>query len=188
VPKTCGKCHPKELDNFENSTHFQKLESNKLAPTCTTCHHPHTFTTPNPEDFRNSCGTCHTITNKIAPFEIPLKAEDMLRKVNKLQFNIKVAQEDIFWAEKNGTDVTQAKKYTDNALKTYGDLAPMWHEFNMTHFEEEINSANMDVKKAEEIVKPTPIESTTASPKAPGFSGFAGLITLLTVFYMLRRK
>jgi hypothetical protein len=99
-----------------------------------------------------------------------------------------VAQEDIFWAEKNGTDVTQAKKYTDNALKTYGDLAPMWHEFNMTHFEEEINSANMDVKKAEEIVKPTPIESTTASPKAPGFSGFAGLITLLTVFYMLRRK
>jgi hypothetical protein len=188
VPKTCGKCHPKELNNFENSTHFQKLESNKLAPTCTTCHHPHEFTKPNPEDFRSSCGTCHTITNKIAPFEIPLKAEDMLRKVNYLKFNIETAQKDIFWAERNGTDVTQAKGYTDNALKTYENLAPMWHEFNMTHFEDEINSANMDVKKAENIVNPTTTPSKTASPGAPGFAGLTVLISLMAVFYMLRRK
>ena len=188
VPNTCGKCHPKELDNFENSTHFQKLESLKLAPTCTTCHHPHTFTTPNPEEFRNSCGNCHSVYKKVAPYDIPLKAEDLLRKVNKLKFNIEMARQDIFWAEKNGTDVVQAKKYTDNALNTLGNLAPMWHEFNLTHFEVEIDSANMDVKKAEEIVKPTTTPSKTASPKAPGFEGFAGLITLMAVFYMRRRK
>lgn len=188
VPKTCGKCHPKELDNFENSRHFQKLESLKLAPTCTTCHHPHAFTTPNPEDFRNSCGNCHSVSKKVAPFDVPLKAEDMLRKVNKLQFNIEMAQQDIFWAERNGTDVAQAKIYTDNALKIYRNLAPMWHEFNMTHFEVEIDSANKDVKKAEDIVKPTTTPSKTASPKAPGFTGFAGLITLMAVFFMLRKK
>ena len=45
-------------------------------------------------------------------------------------------RQDIFWAKKNGTDVGQAEKYTDNALKTLGDLAPMWHEFNLTHFED----------------------------------------------------
>jgi hypothetical protein len=99
-----------------------------------------------------------------------------------------VAQEDIFWAERNGTDVAQAKIYTDNALKIYGNLAPMWHEFNMTHFEDEIDSANMEVKKAEDIVKPTITPSKTASPKVPGFEGLAGLISLITVFYMLRRK
>lgn len=188
VPKTCGKCHPKELDNFENSAHFQKLESLKLAPTCTTCHHPHEFTTPNPEDFRNSCGNCHSVSKKVAPFDVPLKAEDMLRKVNKLQFNIEMAQQDIFWAERNGTDVSQAKIYTGNALKIYKNLAPMWHEFNMTHFEVEIDSANMEVKKAQDLVKPTTTPSKTASPKAPGFAGFAGLITLMAVFYMHRRK
>jgi hypothetical protein len=188
VPKTCGKCHPKELDNFENSTHYQKLESNKLAPTCTTCHHPHAFTTPNPEDFRNSCGSCHSVSNKIAPFDTPLKAEDMLRKVNKLQFNIEMAQQDIFWAQKNGTDVAQAKIYTENALKTLENLAPMWHEFNLTHFEVEIDSANMEVKKAEDIVKPTTTPLKTASPGTPGFEGFAGLISLLAVFYMRRMK
>ena len=67
-----------------------------------------------------------------------------------------MARQDIFWAKKNGTDVAQAEKYTDNALKTLGDLAPMWHEFNLTHFEDEIDSANMDIKNAEDLVKPAP--------------------------------
>ena len=188
VPNTCGKCHPKELDNFENSTHFQKLESLKLAPTCTTCHHPHTFTVLNPEDFRNSCGNCHSVYTKVAPYDIPLRAEDLLRKVNKLKFNIEMARQDIFWAEKNGTDVVQAKKYTDSALNTLGNLAPMWHEFNLTLFEDEINSANMEVKKAQDLVKPTIIPSKTASPTVPGFEGLAGIISLMAVFYKLRQK
>jgi len=188
VPKTCGKCHPKELDNFENSTHYKKLESLQLAPTCTTCHHPHTFTVLNPEDFRNSCGNCHSVYKKIAPYDIPLRAEDMLRKVNKLKFNIETAKQDIFWAKKNGTDVMQAERYTDNALATLGNLAPMWHEFNLTHFEDAINSANSDVNKAEALVKPTPSPTNTAAPGVPGFAGITGLISLMAVFYILRRK
>ncbi len=188
VPDTCGKCHPKELDNFKNSIHFQKLESLKLAPTCTTCHHPHTFTVLNPEDFRNSCGNCHSVYKKVAPYDIPLKAEDMLRKVNKLKFNIEMASQDIFWAEKNGTDVVQAKKFTDNALKILGNLAPMWHEFNLTHFEVEIDSANMEVKKAEDIVRPATTTSKTASPKASGFSSLTGLISMVAVFYIFLKK
>jgi hypothetical protein len=188
VPKTCGKCHSQELDNFENSTHFKKLESLQLAPTCTTCHHPHNFTVLNPEDLRNSCGTCHSIYTKVAPYDIPLKAEDMLRKVNKLKFNIEMAKQDIFWAKQNGTDVGQADIYADNALKTLGALAPMWHEFNLTHFEDEINSANMEVNKAEELVKPTPTPTKTAAPKVPGFAGITVLISIMAVFYILRRK
>lgn len=188
VPNTCGKCHQKELDNFENSTHYKKLESLKLAPTCTTCHHPHEFTTPNPEEFRDSCGNCHSVSKKVAPFDIPLRAEDLLRRVNKLKFNIEMARQDIFWAEKNGTDVVQAKRYTDNAINTLGNLAPMWHEFNLTHFEVEIDSANMDVKKAQDLVNPATTPTKTASPKAPGFAGITGIVTLMAVFHMLRRK
>lgn len=188
VPKTCGKCHARELANFENSKHFQKLEALKLAPTCTTCHAPHTFTVMNPEEFRQSCGNCHSVYKKVAPYDIPLKAEDMLRKVNKLKFNIETARQDIFWAKKNGTDVTQAEAYTDNALKVLGNLAPMWHEFNLTHFEVEIDSANKEVKKAQDIVKPAPTPTKTAAPKTPGFMGLPGIISLLAVFYILKRK
>ena len=188
VPKTCGKCHSRELNNFENSKHFQKLEALKLAPTCTTCHAPHTFTVMNPEEFRQSCGNCHSVYKKVAPYDIPLKAEDMLRKVNKLKFNIEIARQDIFWAKKNGTDVSQAEAYTDNALRVLGNLAPMWHEFNLTHFEVEIDSANKEVKKAQDIVKPAPTPTKTAAPKTPGFMGLPVIISLLAVFYILKRK
>ena len=189
VPKTCGECHSKELDNFENSTHYKKLESLQLAPTCTTCHIPHTFTIMNPEDFRNSCGNCHSVYKKVAPYDIPLKAEDMLRKVNKLKLNIDNARQDIFWAKKNGTDVATAEKYTDNALKTLGDLAPMWHEFNLTHFEDVINSANSEIKNAMDIVKPAPVPTEIpTAPGLPGFMGITGIISLMAVFYILRKK
>lgn len=188
VPKTCGKCHSKELANFENSKHFQRLEALKLAPTCTTCHVPHTFTVMNPEEFRQSCGNCHSVYKKVAPYDIPLKAEDLLRKVNKLKFNIEIARQDIFWAKKNGTDVAQAEAYTDSALRTLQNLAPMWHEFNLTHFEDEIDSASVEVKKAQELVKPTPTPTKTVTPTTPGFMGFPVIISLLAVFYILRRK
>lgn len=188
VPKTCGNCHPKELTNFENSKHFQRLEALKLAPTCTTCHVPHTFTVMNPEDFRTTCGNCHSVYTKVAPYDIPLRAEDLLRKVNKLKFNIDMAREDIFWAKKNGTDVTQAEAYTDNALNILQNLAPMWHEFNLTHFEDEIDAANKEVKKAEELVKPTPAPAKTAVPATPGFISLTGFISLLAVLYLIRKK
>jgi len=188
VPKTCGKCHTKELSNFENSKHYQKLESLKLAPTCTTCHAPHTFSVMNPENFRILCGNCHSIDKKVAPYDIPLKAEDLLGKVNKLKFNIKTAQEDIYWAKQNGTDVSQAEAYNDNAIQTLSDLAPMWHEFNLTHFGDQIDTANRNVAKAKDIVKQPIAPEKTTAPKTPGFLGFFGITALMTLSYILRKK
>src|SRR3990172_3312620 len=156
VHQTCGKCHSNELESFEMSNHYKKLEALKTAPTCTTCHAPHTFKVLNPEEFRNFCGICHSVYKKVAPYDIPVQAEYLLGKVNKLKFNIEIIRQDIFWAKKNGTDVTMAEQYSDSALKTVQDLAPMWHEFNLTHFEDSLDYANKEVKKAEEIVKPAP--------------------------------
>lgn len=190
VPETCGKCHQKELTSFQSSKHYQKLEAFKLAPTCTTCHIPHKFTIMNPEDFRYSCGNCHSVTKKIADFEVPLKAEEMISKLNKLKYNIEITKQDIFLAKRNGTDVTQAEQYADDALKILGSLAPMWHEFNLTHFEVELDSANKNIKKAQAIVKPTPgptIQKTKA-PGLPGFEGLAGIVSLSAVLYLIRRK
>ena len=98
-------------------------------------------------------------------------------------------KQDIFWAKKNGTDVAQAEKYTDNALKTLGELAPMWHEFNLTHFEDVIDSANSEIQNAEDIVKPTAVPTKVpTAPGMPGFVGITGIISLMAVFYILRKK
>ncbi len=188
VPETCGKCHSKELNSFQSSKHYQKLEALETAPTCTTCHAPHTFNVLNPEEFRNFCGNCHSVYKKVAPYDIPLRAEDMLGRVNKLKFNIDMANQDIFWAKKNGTDVTQAQEHADNALSMLDNMTVLWHEFNLTHFEDELNSADKEVKAAEDIVKPAPTASETVPPKAPGFSGAAGIVSLLAVLYILKKK
>ncbi len=188
VPKTCGNCHPNEKTNFENSKHYQKLEALKTAPTCTTCHAPHTFKVLNPEEFRNFCGNCHSVYKKVAPYDVPVQADYLLGKVAKLKFDIEMANQDIFWAKKNGTDTTQAKVHADNALKTLQNLAPMWHEFNLTHFEDEVDSANKEVKEAEGLVKPTPTPSKTVPPQSPGFIGLAGIISLLAVLYILKKR
>lgn len=187
VPQTCGKCHSNELEGFEKSNHYKKLEALQLAPTCTTCHAPHTFKVLNPEEFRNFCGNCHSVYKKVAPYDIPVQAEYLLGKVNILKFNIEITRQDIFLAKKNGTDVATAEQYSDSALKTVQDLSPMWHEFNLTHFEDSVNFANNEVKKAEDIVKPTP--GPTKTPvSSPGFLSMSVVISLLIVIYLLRRK
>lgn len=188
VPKTCGNCHAKELTSFEDSKHYQKLEALKLAPTCTTCHAPHTFTILNQEDFRNFCGNCHSISKKIAPYDIPVQAEYLLGQVNKLKFNIEISNQDIFWAKKKGTDVTEAQKHVDNAINTLGTLAGLWHEFNLTHFEDELDLANNEVKKAESIVNPTPVPTRTESPRTPGFSSIIGMISFMAVAYLIKKS
>lgn len=189
VPNTCGKCHSKELTNFQSSKHYQKLEALKLAPTCTTCHAPHRFTLLNPEEFRNFCGTCHSLYKKVAPFDIPVKAEYLLGNVNKLKFNIEMANKDIFWAKQNGTDTVQAQKHADNALETLGTLAVMWHEFNLTHFEDELKSANAEVIRAENIVNPpAPSPTKTKARETPGFNGIFALISMAAVLFFIRKN
>jgi ribosomal protein S27AE len=188
VPQTCGKCHSNELASFEKSNHYKKLEALQTAPTCTTCHAPHTFMVLNPEDFRNFCGSCHSVYKNVAPYEIPVQAEYLLGKVNKLKFDIETTREDIFLAKENGTNVTLAEQYSDSALKTVQDLAPMWHEFNLTHFEDSVNSANNEIKMAEDIVKPAPTPTQTTTPSVPGFLSLSGIISLLAVVYLLRKN
>ncbi|KCZ73529.1 formate-dependent nitrite reductase, periplasmic cytochrome c552 subunit [Candidatus Methanoperedens nitroreducens] len=188
VPETCGNCHPKELDNFEGSKHYQKLEALKLAPTCTTCHAPHTFRVLNPEEFRKFCGNCHSVYTKVAPYDIPVRAEYMLEQVNKLKFRIDMANQDIFWAKKNGTDVTEAQGYVDSALKKLGNMAILWHEFNLTHFEDELDSANREVKKAGDIVGPDTTPAKPAPAQAPGFTGLSVMVSLLAVLYIIRKR
>ncbi|VVB89485.1 Cytochrome c3 [uncultured archaeon] len=188
VPNTCGRCHTKELSSFQSSKHYQRLEALKTAPTCTTCHAPHTFRVLNPEDFRNFCGNCHSVYKKVAPYDIPVQADYLLGKVNKLKFNIEMANQDIFWAKKNGTDVTQAQSDVDNALATVQNLAPMWHEFNLTHFEDEVDSASKDVQKAEEIVKPAQTPLSTPAPKAPGFIGLFALMAVLAALHIMKKN
>lgn len=64
IPKTCGKCHIKVLEEFKASVHGQVwIKGGKNAPTCVTCHLPHQVVATDRKDYKLSiiqtCGSCH---------------------------------------------------------------------------------------------------------------------------------
>jgi len=100
-----------------------------------------------------------------------------------------MANKDIFWAKQNGTDTVQAQKHADNALETLGTLAVMWHEFNLTHFEDELKSANAEVIRAENIVNPpAPSPTKTEARGSPGFTGIFVLISIAAILFFMKRN
>ncbi|GBD93091.1 doubled CXXCH motif [bacterium BMS3Abin05] len=79
VAKTCGKCHPKEYNNFEKSIHAKALNKHKSeAPTCINCHGGHTIESPKQKTssvyasrIPDTCSKCHGSIKVVGPFGIP---------------------------------------------------------------------------------------------------------------------
>jgi hypothetical protein len=189
VPKTCGKegCHLVELEHFENSMHYQRLQAVKLAPSCSTCHAPHTFKVLDPEVFRGFCIQCHYV-GKVAPVEVPTKAEYALEAAEKLKHEITEVRRDILFAEKEGKDVGTAKAEIDKAVKVINDLPETWHAFNLENFEQQEEIAKKAIAAARQQVSPTPTPTLTptATPPTPGF-GIAAAILGIFAIAVLRR-
>ena len=68
IPETCGKCHDKELAEFNRSIHGRAMEKGiKDAPTCIDCHGEHDIEPPKSDESataaqtvsRSTCPRCH---------------------------------------------------------------------------------------------------------------------------------
>ncbi len=189
VPNTCGRdgCHPDELKQFKNSMHYQRLQAVKLAPSCSTCHAPHTFKVLDPEVFRGFCIQCHYV-GKVAPIDVPVKAEYALKTASKLSREITKVKDDIFWSKKQGKDVTAAEESIEEAVAVINRLPLMWHAFNLDNFENEEKIAKTAIEKAKESLGELPTPTPTPTPvESPGFGVTAGVIGLLIVVLLRKR-
>jgi hypothetical protein len=190
VPRTCGKegCHPVELEQFENSMHYQRLQAVKLAPSCSTCHAPHTFKVLEPEVFRGFCIQCHYV-GKVAPVEIPTEAEYALESAARITREITSIQEKITLAKKEGKDMTVAQKNLDEAIAVVIKLPELWHAFNLKNFEEQEKIAKNSIDAArKEVVpeEPTPTPVETAAPGTPGFGIIAAGLGVFAIAVLRR--
>ncbi len=67
IPKTCGKCHKKEYEDFAKSEHFESFKMGvRDAPVCTDCHVEHRILPPwdpgspvYPSNVPKTCADCH---------------------------------------------------------------------------------------------------------------------------------
>lgn len=188
VPRTCGQegCHVDELEQFENSMHYQRLQAVKLAPSCSTCHTPHSFKVLDPEVFRGFCTKCHYV-GKVAPIEVPTEAEYALEAAARLSREITSVQEKITFARMEGKDVSAAQKELDKAIAVVNKLPELWHAFNLKNFEEQEKIAKESIDAARRMLepeKPTPTPTTT--PATPGFGVLAAILGLFAVAILRR--
>jgi hypothetical protein len=67
LPRTCGGCHIGPFVAFQESRHFELLESGETAaPSCSTCHGTVAGQLPSPKGLLNYCSSCHG-PDEIAP-------------------------------------------------------------------------------------------------------------------------
>lgn len=183
TPEMCGKCHESQLVEFKNSKHFKKLESGEEgpAPACITCHQAHSVRVLTASEIEDFCSNCHNGITGINP-AVPKKAETALSSVNELQVEISKARSAIITAKASGKDVTAAEMDLESARTILKNTPSVWHRFNLTYFETEVQRGIADALKAKNATAQA--QAAPSPTKASGFEGIL-LISGLIAAYLL---
>jgi predicted CXXCH cytochrome family protein len=186
TPETCGKCHEPELAEFKSSQHFKKLESGEEgpAPACITCHQAHSVRVLTASEIEDFCSNCHNRVTGIDP-AVPKKAEKALSSVNELQVEISKARSAVITAKASGKDVTAAEADLESARTILKNTPSVWHRFNLTYFDNEVQQGIAEAQKAESATAQA--QAAPSPTKAPGFEGML-LISGLIAAYFLKRN
>jgi len=185
TPDMCGQCHAPELDEFKSSQHFKKLESGQEgpAPACITCHQAHSVRVLTSSEIEDFCSNCHNQITGINP-AVPKKAENALSSIKELQLEISTARSSVLAAKAMGKDVTEAEADLESAKAILKNTPSVWHRFNLTYFDTEVQKGLQDARNAE---KAMPEGTAQPAPtKAPGFEVLL-LVSGLTAAYLLKR-
>ena len=182
IPDTCGKCHVDELEHFKNTMHYQRLRSTTKAPSCITCHQPHSFKVLKASEITTICSICHNLKDQIASANVPKDAKLALEKADEFKEEIFKAKKSLADAKAAGKDVSSAQMDLDKAIVVMDDVPFLWHSFNLKDFDEQIQAGSDWVKRAE--YKTSGVEPTVPVPEV-------GIIIVLGIFaivYLIRKR
>jgi hypothetical protein len=121
IPKTCGGCHPKVLDNFEKSRHYAQLKSTGRGPNCVTCHGSLDARVYSMTVVQRACSKCHNSKTKNHP-EIPAQADEilvLLNHANGYRKGLRFYYKSIHKPEA-----------MDKFDAAYNDVILFWHQFD----------------------------------------------------------
>jgi hypothetical protein len=89
IPKFCGRCHRRQLGDYQKSKHERliSLKSNEGGATCVDCHGYHRIKskrdTESPTYYLNiprTCSRCHSDPLRMKPFDIPANQFELYEK------------------------------------------------------------------------------------------------------------
>ena len=183
IPDTCGKCHTEEQDHFKNTMHYQRLKAEFRAPSCATCHQPHTFKVLKASELTVLCSVCHNQQDQIATAGIPKEAKQALERANEFKDELRKAKNSVAEAKAAGKEVSSAQTDLDNAQEVDENIPALWHGFNLKDFDRQIQSGIDSAKKAE-------YKTSSAEPTVPRIPGVEMILifAIFAIIYLMRRR
>lgn len=183
IPDTCGECHAEEMEHFKNTMHYQRLKAESRAPSCVTCHKPHTFKVLKASEMTALCSVCHNPRDQVATASVPIDAKNALEKQKEFRNELLKAKQAIAADKDARKDVTHAQVDLDKAQAVMNDIPSLWHQFNLKDFDRQIQNGIDSAKKAES--KTSSLEPTV--PQTPGF-GIVMVFIILAISYLFRKR
>jgi len=183
IPQTCGKCHDTELEHFKNTMHYERLRAESRAPSCATCHQPHSFKVLKASELAPTCRVCHNEKDQVASANVPEDAKIALEKADELQNEIITLRNSITEAKAKGIDVSSAQNDLDKASSVMKDVPSLWHSFNLKAFDTQIQTGIDSAKKAQNKL----IEVEPTVPPVPGI-GMVTVLGIIITLYIFRKR
>ena len=183
IPDTCGKCHAEETDHFKNTMHFQRLKAESSAPSCVTCHKPHSFKVMKASELIPLCSVCHNQKNNIAIASVPQDAKKALEKQAEFQDELLKAKISLSEAKAAGKHLTSEQIDLDKAQAVMDNIPSLWHQFNLKDFDKQMQTGIDLAKKSE--YSTSEVEPTKQN--IPGV-GMVLIFAILAIIYLMRKR
>ena len=147
IPKTCGKCHKEEYNQFRKSLHYLRLETTERGPSCVTCHGARATKIVTPPQMADLCTLCHNERLGIQP-ETPRTAHSTLLLMNQTELLVEVLTGYVETTSINKKSLNKALdllQQTRNSIK----LAKLrWHTFDLDAIGKSITGAESSAREA----------------------------------------
>ena len=108
-----------------------------------------------------------------------------MTSVAQLRQNYSKAHIDIIDQKVTGKNVTEAEAELDSTNIIIKNIPSLWHRFNLTNFDAEVQQGFIHTQNAENLLAGKPLSTV---PKTSGFEGIIGIIAGIFVFVYLMRK
>jgi hypothetical protein len=137
---TCGTCHPKEREAYEQTVHARQVSDRQGGATCSTCHGSMATSLPSPADLRSRCAVCH---------DKPVLAQEALSVLAaaKVQlFRTRRAIQAV--GDKDAEWYAGTLQRFHKMEQAYGEISMKWHTFAM----KEVLGSSRDLLKLAKLL------------------------------------
>jgi hypothetical protein len=94
LPATCGRCHVGPFVGFQESRHYELLESRiEDGPTCSTCHDPVAGQLLSPKALESQCARCHGPAEVAPAADRAKHAREMYEALHAVRSQLKIARQ-----------------------------------------------------------------------------------------------